>query len=275
MRILDYITTKSQRRYKVRKDINILCSWVKILLFAYFALVIPDYGIGQSSTVDDFTANNEVWIDFFPHFYVSEKFEYYGDTGYRTILNENIWHKIYARPSARYYIKKYWVLHGGVGFFYDFNKEVSNRFEIRPWEGIQLGWPRIINLGIQHYVRFEQRISYLTDDWSSSLALRLRYMLSFRWDIIKLNKNKFWFIPFYGEVFFPVGDEVKEFFRDRGRLGVGLGYNPSDIWRFSLHVVWQKSNTGVDEDYTVSDIFYQVKVRKYINVDKVKTLFED
>jgi hypothetical protein len=71
------------------------------------------------------------------------------------------------------------------------------------------------------------------------------------------------------------GDEIKEFFRDRGWLGVGLGYNPSDIWRFSFRFVWQKSYTGVYDDYSVSDIFYQIKVRKYINVEKVKNLFED
>ena len=138
----------------------------------------------QAGTDKKSSANDQLWFDFFPHLYISEIFEYYGDTGYRTLLNENIWHKIYARPSVRYHIDKYWELHGGVGFFYDFNKEISDRFEIRPWQGIQLGWPRIINLGINHYVRFEQRISFLTDDWSSSLALRLRYMLSCRWDII-------------------------------------------------------------------------------------------
>ena len=257
------------------KDFNIISFWIKIIVCTCFVFAVPESVIGQSGNEDDSNVNHNLWIDFYPHFYVSEKFEYYGDTGYRTDLNNNLWHKINLRPSVRYHIDKYWHLHGGVGFFYTFNKEVSDQFEIRPWQGIKLGWPRIKNLGIHHYVRFEERISFLTDDWSSSLALRLRYQLSFRWDIIKLNKNRFWFIPVYGEVFFPVGDEVKEFFRDRGRLGVGLGYNPSDIWRFSFHVVWQKSYTGVDEDYSVTDIFYQIKVRKYINVEKVKTLFDD
>jgi hypothetical protein len=284
MQISNYVTAKSQRRRKIRKDSNIISCWIKTIVCTCFVFVIPENVIGQAGIEDvigqagiedDSQAIDQIWIDFYPHFYVSEEFEYYGDTGFRTNINNSNWYKITARPSVRYHFDKYWTLHGGVGFFYDFNKEVSNRFEIRPWEGIQLGWPRIINLGVQHYVKFEQRISYLTDDWSSSLALRLRYMLSFRWDIIKMNKNKFWFIPVFGEVFFPVGDEVKEFFRDRGRLGVGLGYNPSDIWRFSFHVVWQKTHTGIDEDYSVSDIFYQIKVRKYINVEKVKTLFDD
>ena len=246
-----------------------------ILIFACSALLLPNTGISQSGTDDDPPVSNQIWIDFLPHFYVTEKFEYYGDTGYRTALNNNIWHKIYARPSLRYHIDKYWALHGGVGFFYDFQKGISDRFEIRPWQGIQLGWPRIKDLGIKHYVRFEERVSFLTDNWSYSLALRLRYMLSFRWDIIKINKNRFWFIPFFGEVFFPVGDEIKEFFRDRGRIGVGLGYNPTDIWRFTIHVVWQKTHTGIDEEFQVSDIFYQIRVRKYINVDKVITLFDD
>ena len=262
MRILDYITTKSQRRHKVRKDINILCSGVKILLFAYFAIVMPDYGICQSVTTDNSPTNHQLWLDIYPHFYVSEKLEYYGDAGYRTLLNENIWHWFYGRPSVRYHLNKRWELHGGVGFFYVYNKAVSDRFEIRPWQGIRLSWPRFKKLGFKHYVRFEERISFLTHDWSSSLALRLRYKLSCRWDFIKINNERFWFIPLYGEVFFPIGDEVKEFFRNRGRAGVGLGYNVSASWRFSLNINWQTSRTGVEEDYTVSDYIYQIKISK-------------
>jgi hypothetical protein len=72
-----------------------------------------------------------------------------------------------------------------------------------------------------------------------------------------------------------VGDEVKELFRNRGRLGVGLGYNPSDIWRISLNITWQTSRTGINEDFTVSDIIYQIKIRKYLNVNRVKSLFDD
>ena len=252
------------------------CVFIKIIICTYTVLFIPEWGIGQSVVLENDTkADEQLWIDIYPHFYVSEKLEYFGDAGYRTVLNQNIWHWIYARPSVRYHLGKKWEVHGGIGFFYVIKKELSDRFEIRPWQGIEFSWPRFSNLGFKHYIRFEQRISFQTDDWSSGFSLRLRYKISGRWDFLNINNERFWFIPFYGELFFPVGDEVKEFFRNRGRIGVGLGYNPSDIWRFSLNFTWQTSRTGVSEDFTVSDIIYQIKIRKYLNVDRVTSLFAD
>jgi hypothetical protein len=221
----------------------------------------------QAETKDDPTANDLLWVDLYPHFYVSEKLEYYGDGGYRTNLNKNAWHWVYARPSVRYHIDKHWELHGGVGFFYIFNNVTSDRFEIRPWQGIRLSWPRIENLGFKHYVRFEQRIYFFADDRSSRLDLRLRYKISCRWDFIKINNQRFWFIPLYVELFFPVGEEDKGFFRDRGRAGIGLGYNPSAVWRFSFNYNWHTSRAGLNDDFDVSDIVYQIKVRKYLNIE--------
>lgn len=158
-------------------------------------------------------------------------------------------------------------MHGGIGLFYIYNLTKINRFEITPWQGIQLNWPRWAKLRFKHLVRLEERISFLTNNWSASLALRLRYKLSGRLDIYKASAEKFWFIPFYVEMFFPVGDEIKEFFRNRGRAGFGLGYNPSKIWRFSFIFNWQTSRTAVDEDLKVSDYAYQIKIRKYINLE--------
>jgi hypothetical protein len=251
------------------------CVFIKVIIYIFPVLFIPEWGIGQNGFENKHKTNDQLWIDIYPHFYVSEKFEYYGDVGYRTLLNQNIWHWLYVRPSVRYHMGKKWEVHGGIGFFYVFKKEVSDRFEIRLWQGIQVSWPRIRKLGFNHYVRFEQRISFQTNGWSSSFSLRLRYKISGRWDFLNISKERFWFIPFYGELFYPVGDEVKEAFRNRGRLGFGLGYNPSDVWRFSLNITWQSSRTGLNEDFTVSDIIYQIKIRKYLNVDRVKSLFDD
>jgi hypothetical protein len=155
------------------------CVFIKIIICTYTVLFIPEWGIGQSVVLENDTkADEQLWIDIYPHFYVSEKFEYFGDAGYRTVLNQNSWHWIYARPSLRYHLGKNWEVHGGIGFFYVIKKEVSDRFEIRPWQGIEFSWPRFSNLGFKHYIRFEQRISFQTDDWSSGLSLRLRYKIS-------------------------------------------------------------------------------------------------
>ncbi len=243
------------------------CFGITILSCILLILSLSEEVVSQSNTADNKMVNHQFWLDFYPHFYVSDKLEYYGDSGYRTILQENIWHRISVRPSIRYHFNKNWEMHGGIGFFYIFNKSKTSRFEITPWQGIQLNLPRWANLRFKHLVRIEERISFLTINWSSSLALRLRYKLSGRLDIYKISSEIFWFIPFYIEMFFPVGDEIKEFFRNRGRVGFGVGYNASRIWRFSFNFNWQRSRTVVDEDLSVSDYAYQIKIRKYINLE--------
>ena len=70
-------------------------------------------------------------------------------------------------------------------------------------------------------------------------------------------------IPFYMEMFFPIGSEIEEIFQNRGRAGIGLGYNASAIWRFSFIFNWQTSRSAVDEDFKVTDYAYQIKIRKY------------
>ncbi len=50
----------------------------------------------------DNTINNQLWIDYNPSFYINEKLQFAGDTGYRTILNDHSWRKVYLRPSLHY-----------------------------------------------------------------------------------------------------------------------------------------------------------------------------
>ena len=176
----------------------------------------------QLNEEDNSPVNSQLWVDFYPHFYVAEKFEYYGDTGYHTSLEDNLWNWIYMRPSMRYHLNELLELHGGIGFFYIYEEIISNRFEIRPWQGLQLNWPNFEKFRIKNLLKLEERIYYLTEDWSSSFELRLRYKISGRWDISKFNRYRFLYIPMYIEVFIPVADDIVEIFRNRGRAGIGL-----------------------------------------------------
>jgi hypothetical protein len=240
---------------------------ITIVICIWFTIGLVKDVVSQSGTTDNTMVNHQLWLDFYPHFYISDKLEYYGDLGYRAILQENIWQRICARPSVGYKLNNDWEIHGGIGFFYIFNHNRVNNFEIRLWQGIQFNLPRWTNLRFKNLVRIEERISFLTNNGSSSLALRLRYKLSGRLNIFKHSSETFWFIPFYIEMFFPVGDEIKEFFRNRGRIGIGLGYNPSRTWRFAFIFNRQSSRTADDEDLNVSDYAYQIMIRKYFNLE--------
>lgn len=166
----------------------------------------------QSDTINESIYHHQLWIDIYPHYYISEKWEYYGDIGYRTIISASMWHRIYVRPSLRYHLNDRCQLQGGVEFFYIFNDVVSNRFEVTPWQGVQLNWPTLRNLKFKNLFRFEQRNSFDTDSWSYSFDLRLRFKVSGPYDFSRECSDQFWFASLYAEGFLPINDGIKSFF---------------------------------------------------------------
>jgi long-subunit fatty acid transport protein len=239
-----------QGYYKSRKIL------ISLMIFLFLVCATDVYGQSQENVV-----NQQLWIDIFPHFSVNEKLEYYGDAGYRTIVNDS-WNRIHLRPSLRYKLNKSWEIHGGLGFFYTFDSSDTNQFEFRPWQAIQLNWPKTAHLSIKHLVRIEERLSYTTNNWESSFDLRFRYKLSGKVvPCVSCGLHNI-FIPFYGEMFLPVNDNIVEFYRNRGRAGIGLGYNASKDWRFSLIMNWQKSRAGAEDEFHVTDYIYHLKIFK-------------
>ena len=63
-------------------------------------------------------------------------------------------------------------------------------------------------------------------------------------------------------MFLPVNDDIDEFFRNQGRAGIGLGYNASKDWRFSLIMSWRKSRAGPEDEFDVTDYIYNIKIFK-------------
>ena len=246
---------------------------IKYYYLILFWIVFIPLGnlIGQSTDNSENIVNNQIWLDFYPHFYVHEKLEYYGDLGYRTIFDDHSWQSIYIymRPSVRYHISKLFEVHGGVGLFYIFNKGVADRFEVRPWQGIKLNWPRYERLKFYSYLRLEERIHFMTDNWKATFDFRLRLKLAGKLIIIKSSPINFWFISFYGEVFIPVFDNIDEFFSNRGRTGIGLGYNPSKEWQFSVVYNWQYSRSGPNDTLSLSDRIFRLVIRRLWNFKSV------
>lgn len=115
--------------------------------------------IAQDSLSEKSSLNHQIWLDFYPHFYINEKIEYYGDAGFRTEVGQLSWNRIYVRPSLRYYTNKTWQLSGGLGLFYIFNELDVNRLEVTPWQGIQANWPKWGNLSFKHLGEIEERFS--------------------------------------------------------------------------------------------------------------------
>lgn len=217
----------------------------------------------------DKVLNEQIWIDFYPRQFVSEKFEYAGDAGFRAILEDFSWVRLYARPSIRYHYSKKVQFRGGLGFFYLFNKEISNRFEITPWQGVQVKWPEYPSWHLEHLFRFEERFSWLTENSNYTFSLRFRYRLMAKFTIGSSSNP--WVIPVYGELFFPVNDNIEEFFRNRERVGLGVEKMVPNNWTVGFMFNWQGSRGGEMEDINFSDLAFQLKlIKRWPDVKKEK-----
>ena len=240
-------------KYLTKKLKQVYLNLLMLLVAVFFVNISNAQPVTDVETLE----NHQIWIDFYPHYYINKKLEYYGDAGYRTIISERNWSRLYVRPSVRYHFNKTWELSTGVGFFYIFNVNDIDQFEIRPWQGGQLNWPQWDKIGFKNLLRIEERISYLTNNWSSDFELRMRYKVSGKYDF-----HKKMYLSFYGEYFLPVSGEIKELYSNKGRSGIGLGYKPDKNWKLELVFNWQGSRAGADDRFTASDFIYQLKIKK-------------
>jgi hypothetical protein len=232
--------------------------------FWYFLALLffgPGFSNKTRAQTADSTANaivnHQVWIDFYPHYYMNKKLEYYGDTGYRTIVSKRSWSRLYVRPSVKYHLNKIWEFHSGVGIFYIFNIQDIDQFEITPWQGVQLNWPQWKSFGFKNLVRLEERMSFLTSNWIMDFEFRMRYKVTGKYDF-----HQRWYVSVYGEYFLPVTGEIKEIFTNKGRAGIELGHKPTKTWQVSFVYNWQGSRTGAKGKLNTSDYTYQLKIKK-------------
>ncbi|MCF6171205.1 MAG: DUF2490 domain-containing protein [Bacteroidales bacterium] len=229
-------------------------------MLAVLFLVAGFSNQAQAQTGDSTTnsiVNQQIWIDFYPHYYMSKKLEYYGDAGYRTIVSKRSWSRLYIRPSLKYHLTDTWEFHAGLGLFYIFNTYDIDQFEITPWQGIQLNWPQWKRFGFKNLLRFEERMSFLTNNWVMDFEFRMRYKVTGKYDF-----HKRWYAAVYGEYFLPVTGEIQEIYTNKGRAGIELGYKPAKEWQLSFVFNWQGSRTGAEEKLNASDYIYQLKIKK-------------
>jgi len=238
----------------ILKNAKLLSKVFLILLLIFSSF----FNAAAQSKTEEKEINQQIWLDFYSHYKINDKVEYYGDFGYRSIITRQSWNRIYVRPSFKYSINERWELHTGIGLFYIFDKYDYNTLEISPWQGVQLNWPIRKQISFKHMAKLEERFNYVTDNWAYSLELRFRYKLSAK---IKL-KNKF-YIPLYLEYFLPISlDKTKEIYQNKGRAGAGLGYSFLNDLKVAFIFNWQTSRSGANENLNVSDYAYQIKIIK-------------
>jgi len=239
---------------------------LSLLLYCCIVILLGICGVSSALAQDDSNtiATKQLWLDYYQYFYFKPNWQFYGDAGYRTQLDTLEWMEIFARPSILWFAGKHYAFSGGVGFFYTFNHDTVNNFELRPWQGYKLMWPTFKHIKFSHYFRLEERFNFPVDTWDVEFNLRFRYRFGLKSTIYSWHVMQYLFLTASVEFFANVGPQLTEKYSNRSRWGAGLGYRLNNYWDFEFHYVLQRSRTGDNDDFKTTDHLIQLKARHYL-----------
>lgn len=217
--------------------------------------------------------NNQYWLDYSPSFKISEKVNFSSSVGFRTIDSKN-WKRYYITGKFKYkrpkrMLKKLFYsehLSAGVSIYFTDNNYISNVLEIRPFQSYSLSWPDRKRIKLNHHLILEERFELVTDNWSNTFGLRLRYRATttfkFQGDVVDFGKG--FYIPISLNLFWNLIDTKQ--FNDKVRITPGIGYVFSPKWKAAFLVGYQYSRQTKDDDFHTNDIIF--RLRAYHNLDK-------
>jgi hypothetical protein len=201
----------------------------------------------------------QIWVDYNPSIYLTPKLNLFGDVGFRTELQSGGWWRLLLRANAMYSLSNSLRIGGGLQNFFTFNDEIDNRWELRPWQGADLVWPRW-RVPLDHRLMFEERFDFNTATWEMRAALRLRYRLraTFRWDAVQ--EDRYWRALASTEVFMNLAGQQGQF-REQVRLSAGIERSFRWTLRLRFEVAWQKEGEAFFIGRgDVSDIFFRFRI---------------
>ncbi len=209
--------------------------------------------------------NIQPWFDITLYNEYSDQIEFYGDAGLRHYLYGDFpWNRYYIRPAIKYTPLPWLGIRGGIGLFYtDNTEEFANTLELRPFQGVSIGWPKYSWVRFSHYFRVEERIQYNTQTWDRSFNMRYRYQFSTR---IQPNVHKsehYVYFPLFWEIFAQdkeTEEGVVEFYANKNRIGTGIGYTINKYWSAQFVFIFQRSRTQ-DGNFKTDDYILRFQVK--------------
>jgi hypothetical protein len=214
-------------------------------------LLAPGQAVGQ---VEDEVVR-EIWLDYNPSYTLSPKADIYGDIAVRTQTDSGGWWRFIVRPNLRYSVSEIVLVAGGVGSFYTWNEEIADRWELRPWQGVTVVWPRL-PFELQHVLRLEERFEFDTETWSSQSSLRLRYRLraSKRWAKPETYWRLLGSLELFGTLAGTEGQSAEQL-----RLTTGLERGSPSPVRVRLELTWQKAGRFIG-DGSFNELFFRLRI---------------
>lgn len=233
-----------------------LCLWRYIIFLFTLGVLNTSAAIAQEEEVVD----HQLWIDLMPHFDINNRLHLFNVLSYRTSTTGEKFKRLLLRSSVQYNWTYELDLIGGVGLFGTWEAEDYSTFELRPYQGVQLNWPKIWRMNFKHRGLMEERLLW-NNQSEFDANLRFRYRIKTK---LPLNKSsihyKTVYIPASYEIFSNLGDEEVENFQNRARAMLGLGYVFSDKWLAEMEVTFQRSRSTQTDDLTLSDRIFRLKL---------------
>lgn len=231
------------------------------------SILVIFYILHSNLSAQDGDRDEQTWFDFRTFYTIDEKWTYDGDYGLRGFLSNEDWQREYINPAFIYDASLDVDLRGGMRFIFTREKDATNTFEIRPWQGVRFLWPRTNFIIFSQYIRLEERFTWGTEDGSFSFDLRGRYRIMAKTPNLRLvSINQTFYFLTSLEIFGNFGGAIEETFVDRTRLTFGMGYFITQSWRAELHYILQGSNLGASDGSNIDVRVLRLRVRYYINL---------
>jgi hypothetical protein len=209
-------------------------------------------------------AHFEPWTTFTTQQYLKKAgFWLRNDFSIRPAFDDDFNVLFMVRPRAIVDLWDIIDLHVAIDFRYTRYTELENTIEMRPWEGLQLHWPDIGRVRFDHFYRFEQRFHWKEGFERDKIALRSRYRLRMH---IPLNNPRTtdhtYFTRVSAEAFIPHGETFEETYASTFRLGLALGYNQNNKWRYHLNSYLDRGRNTVEDRAEASRFIVEAWVRR-------------
>jgi len=185
-----------------------------------FLILIVLFGIiTRSRTLDRDSAALRLWYDLFFMHTVNSDFRYIIHTNFKHLTDRD-WRQSVLRAAFIYTMRDELFLQGGINTSF-VNEEGIHIYEIRPWQGVNIFFPRIGQVYVNNFIRLEERFFVFENAEDRSTSIRGRYALT---TYIPINHRqiieKTMYLWPYVEAFIPLYDR---------------GFNPDiNRFRFSL-----------------------------------------
>ena len=201
----------------------------------------------------------QLWLDYNLTSHRSSKWDVFGDLGYRTTFEDPRFRRYVIRPNALTYWRD-WKFMGGVGNFITWNDDNDNTWEVRPWQGAEVMWPRT-KVRLKHLFRLEQRMTFDMDNSDdNTFSLRFRYRISYDINWTNPEKGSYWRTPLSLEGFTTLSGTDDEWSED-SRAVAAIDYIFGPRWTAGVDFTWQKSAApwirgAADEFYLRLRVFH-------------------